>query len=429
MKGLGCFILILLSVIPFEGYAEEVIKKGDLLNLDRCIRIALERHPDITAAKSTADAGWSRMKQAQSSYYPQIGWVSDVSRTSVGPRTSFGFRTSSVTYNSYSTGVNLSQNIFDFGKTAAQVKIQRMDYEASLSDLETTSDQITFNVKQAYFGLLQAKRNRDVAAEAVKQFELHLEQAKGFFEVGTHPKYDVTKAQVDLSNAKLSLIKAENAVRIALASLNYAMGVTESPEYDVEDSLSSEKYPLSFEEALSRAYQNRPDLRSVVAKRQAAEASISLAKRGFFPLLSGTAGYDFAGNRFPLARGWNVGLTLSVPVFNGFLTTYQVEESRFSLSILRANEESVRQAVYLNVQEAYLSLKEAEDLIPVAELTVQQAQENFEIVNGTYLEGLGNPIQVTDANVTLSNAKVSYIEALYAYKIARAAIEKAMGLR
>lgn len=429
MKRFVLVILILSLIMPFKGIAEEVIKKGESLSLDKCIRIALEHHPNIMAAKSTADAGWTRIRQAQSIYYPQIEWSSDIGRSLVGPRTSLGFKTRSVTYNSYSTAVSLSQNIFDFGKTAAQVKIQRLDYDASVSDLETSSEIVTFNVKQAYFGVLQARRNRDVAAESVKQFEHHLEQAKGFFEVGTQPKYDVTKAQVDLSNSKLTLIKAENAVNLALATLDNAMGLTEAPEYDIQDNLSYEKYAISLEEALSRAYQNRPELRSAVAKRQAAEASVTLAKRGFFPVLSGAASYDFAGNSFPLSRGWNIGLTLSFPVFNGFLTTYQVDKSRFNLSVLHANEESARQSVYLDVQTAYVSLKEAEELIPVAELTVQQSQENFEIVNGMYLEGLGDPIQVTDANVTLTNAKVSYVEALYAYKIARASLEKAMGSR
>jgi outer membrane protein TolC len=86
------------------------------------------------------------------------------------------------------------------------------------------------NVKQTYFGVLQAQRNRGVSGETVKQFELHLEQAKGFYEVGTKPKFDVTKAEVDLSNARLNLIRAENSLRIAIVNLNNAMGITEAPD-------------------------------------------------------------------------------------------------------------------------------------------------------------------------------------------------------
>lgn len=415
--------------MPFRVEAEEIIKKGEYLNLERCVEIALKMHPNIIAATNTVNANVSRIGQSKANYYPQIDWTSSASRTSVGSRKSFGFQTGSVIFNSYSTGATLNQNIYDFGKTAAQVKIQRLNYDSSLSDLEDVSEQIIFNVRQTYYGVLQAKRNRDVSAETVKQFELHLKQAKGFFEVGTKPKFDVTKAEVDLSNSKLNMIKAENAVRIAVANLNNAMGVLDAPEYEVEDNLSFKKYEITFDDAISKAYQNRPDLQSIIVKRQAAESSIELVKKGYYPVLTGTAGYDYAGNSLPLEGGWNIGATLSFPLFSGFLTKYQVDEAKANLNVLRANEESVKQTVFLEVQKAYLSLKEAEDSIPTAELTVQQAQENFEIANGRYAAGVGNPIEVTDAEVTLVNAKLSYIQALYNYKVSQASLEKAMGMR
>jgi outer membrane protein len=422
-------IVFLILTMPLKAGAEEIIKKGESLNMERCKEIALKMQPAIIAAMSTADASRSRIGQAQANYYPQIDWTSNASRTSTGTRSSFGFQTRSVIYNSYSTGLNLNQNIFDFGKTAAQVKVQRLTYNSSLSDLETVSEQIIFNVKQAYYGVLQANRNRDVAADTVKQFQQHLDQAKGFYEVGTHPKFDVTKAEVDLSNANLNLIKAENAVKIAIANLNNAMGVPDAPEYILEDNLSFQKYNITFEDAMTKAYKNRPDLMSIILKKQAAESSIKLAKKGYFPVLTGTAGYDYAGNIFPLERGWNIGATLSFPIFSGFLTKYQVEESKANLNVLTANEESLRQTVYLDIQQAYLNLKQAEDSIPTAELGVKQAEENFEIANGRYAAGVGNPIEVTDAEISLLSAKLSHIQALYDYKVSLASLEKAMGVR
>jgi outer membrane protein len=422
-------ILFLIFIMPFKAGAEDIIKKGEPLNLERCIEIALKRQPAIIAAMGTANASQSKIGEVKANYYPQVDWTSSASRTAVGTRTSFGFETRSVMFNSYSTGATLNQNIFDFGKTASQVKIQKLNYDSSLSDLVNVSDQIILNVKQTYYGVLQTKRNRDVASEAVKQFQQHLDQAKGFFEVGTKPKFDVTKAEVDLSNAKLNLIKAENAVRIAVANLNNAMGVPDAPEYEVEDNLFFKKYEVTFDNAILKAYQNRPDLKSIISKKQAAENSIELAKKDYYPVLTGTAGYDYAGNIFPLQRGWNIGATFSFPVFNGFLTKYQVEEAKANLNVLKANEESLRQGVFLEVQQAYLNLKEAEDSIPTAELGVKQAEENFEIANGRYAAGVGNPIEVTDAEVLLANAKLSYIQTLYNYKVSQASLEKAMGMR
>lgn len=429
MKRFILFIMLLMFFIPVQVGAEEIIRKGESLTLERCLEIALKRQPNIIAAQNTVNASQSKIGQAKANYYPQLELTSSASRTSVGPRKTLGFETPSTEFNSYSTGAALNQTIFDFGKTPAQVKIQKLNYDSSLSDLENVSEQVILNVKQAYFGVLQAQRNRDVSKETVKQFELHLEQAKGFFEVGTKPKFDVTKAEVDLSNARLNLIRAENALRIAIVNLNNAMGVTEAPEYSIEDNLAFKKYEITLEDALSRAYENRPDMKSIVAKRQGAEASIELAKTGYYPVLTGTAGYNYAGNEFPLERGWNVGAVLSFPLFNGFLTRYQVEEARANLNILMSNEESLRQTITLDVQQAYLNLKEAEERIPTAELGVRQAEENFEIASGRYAAGVGNPIEVTDAEVSLTNAKTAYIQALYDYRVSQASLEKAMGMR
>jgi outer membrane protein TolC len=426
----GAIFLVLSALTAsYGGQTAEVIQKGQTLNLEQCIAITLERLPAILAVRATSEADKSLIRQAEANYYPQIDWSSAFNRTSVGPRSSYGFKTSSVTYNYYSTGLNLSQDIFDFGKTPTQVRIQRLTYNSSVSDIETAIQQAVFNVKQDYYGVLQAKRNTDVVEDAVKQYQLHLDQANGQYEVGLAPKYDVTKAQVDLGNAKVNLIKARNAVKLALATLNNAMGVTGTLEYDVQDNMAFEAYGVSFEDALAEAYKNRPDLTSLVAKRQAAESSITLAKKGFFPVLSGSASYDYAGNAFPLGRGWSLGVSLDVPVFNGFLTTAQVAQARANLNVIRANEESLRQSVYLAVEQAYINLKEAEELVPVDELNVTAAQENFDIANGSYKEGVGDPIQVADASAALITAKIAYIDALYQCKVTRATLEQAMGLR
>jgi outer membrane protein len=426
---MGALTVALLLLGFLGGSGQEVVRKGETLNLERCVRIALEHLPAILASRATSEADKDLVRQAESAYYPQVSWTSGIGRSYVGSRTSSGVTTPAGTYNSYSTELSLSQNIFDFGKTPAEVKIQKLNYSASVADIETASEQAVFIVKQDYYGVLQAKRNKDVADEAVRQYQLHLDQAQAQYEVGLAPKYDVTKASVDLGNAKVNLIKAQYAVKLALVTLNNSMGLSATPDYDVEDNLSFEAYGMPFDAALAEAYRNRPDLTSIVARRQAAESSISLARTGFLPALAGSASYDYSGSAFPLARGWSLALSLNVPLFNGFLTTAQVAQARANLNVLRANEESLRQSIYLAVEQAYLSLKQAEELVPVAQLNVTAAQENLDIANGSYKEGVGDPIQVADASVALINAKIAYIEALYNCKVGRASLELAMGLK
>jgi len=438
MKRIIPLVLLGIFIIASQGNAEDIIQKGEQLNLDRCIQIALMKNPTLIAAKSTVGVNESRVGQAKANYYPQINWTSGYSRISGasgrfsndGTGTTSSNTSSTGAFDQYTSGATLSQNIYDFGRTSSQVRISNLNFDSSRSDLENVTDQVIFTVKQAYYAVVQAKYNRLVAEDTVKQTEQHREQAKGFFEVGTKPKFDVIKAEVDVSNAKLNLIKLGNDYRIAVVNLNNAMGIPAAPEYTLHENLSFGKYEITFEDALTKAYENRPDVKSIVAKRIAAETQIDSAKTNYYPFLTGNASYSWAGSRIDqMDHGWNVGAVLSFPIFSGFLTKYQVEEARANLGVLKANEESLRQTVFLEVQQAYLTLRAAEEAIPTAKLGVEQAQENLDIANGRYAAGVGNPIEVTDAEVSLATARLAYIQSLYADKVAQASLEKAMGMR
>ena len=182
-------LLCTLSFVLPAG-AEELIKAGEMLDLSRCVGIALKKHPNITAAANTLQVNTSRIGQARATYYPQLNASSGYTRTDpASPGAKVG------PYDQYTSSVNLNQTIYDFQKTATNVGIQGLNLDSARSDLDNVLSQVVFGVKQAYYGFLQAKRNRDVAAETVQQFQQHLDQAKGFFDIGTKPKFDVTKAR------------------------------------------------------------------------------------------------------------------------------------------------------------------------------------------------------------------------------------------
>jgi outer membrane protein TolC len=429
MVVLGFFLLF-----SRAARAEHIIQKGEMVTLQRAVEIGLKNHPSVAAGQGAVEVNQAKKGQAEAEYYPRIDAATGYSRTKSSRTQNTGSLVGtsggiSGSFGQYSASVSARQTIFDFGRTGTQVKIQKHNIEASMADLAITEEQLVLNIKQAYYNFLRAGRNRVVADETVRQFQQHLEQAKAFFEVGTKPKFDVTKAEVDLSNARLALISADNAVRIARVSLNNAMGVPDAPEYALEDSLSFLKYEIKLEEAIERAYHNRPEVKAITARKTASENSIVLARKGHFPVLTGNASWTWEEDRFSTGHAWNAGVTLSIPVFSGFFIKNQVSEAKANLYVLTANEEALRQNVLFDVQQSWLDLNEAQQRIAAAELTVRQAMENYEIASGRYAAGVGNPIEVTDAEVVLSNAKTAHIQALYDYKVAIAGIEKAMGIR
>ncbi len=185
-------------MIPFAATASEPAGGPASYDLDQCIAVALDKHPSLKASAGDIRAMESRVGQARSKYYP---WL-DVSAgyQKIGPTTPPGDSIDS--YDQYSTGFNLGVTLFDFGKTSANVAIQDLNVNASRADYDDVKAQIILNVKKAYYTLLQNQRNREVAVDTMQQFQQHLDQANAFFLVGTKPKFDVTKAEVDLGNAR-----------------------------------------------------------------------------------------------------------------------------------------------------------------------------------------------------------------------------------
>lgn len=420
--------LSLIALFPLLARGEEAIKAGDTLDLDRCIAIALKNHPAIKGAQGGLKASESRVSQARSGYYPQADLSSGYSRTH--PAGSSGnLGPTNRSYDQYQSSFNLKGTLIDFGKTSSQVDVQSYGADAARADLDNTASQIVLGVKQAYYGILQSKQSSEAYGQAVVQFGQHLDQARKFYEVGTKPKIDVTNAEVDLSQARLNLLKADNALRIARITLNNAMGVPDAPGYEVKDSTGYQDYPIDLATALKRGYDARGDLASATAKREAAERSIDLARTGYYPVLSGNAGYGWTGRDFPLDKQWTVGAGLDFPLFSGFLTRSQVEEARANLEVARSNEENIRQGIRFEVEQAFSNLTESRERIVLTELTVKQARENRELAQGRYAAGVGNTIEVTDALTLEVNAKTAYINALSDYRLAIASLEKAMGVK
>jgi outer membrane protein TolC len=418
-------IIIFTFLLPLIAKAIEPAAKNTTYNLDQCISIALEKHPSLRASAGAIKANESKVGQAKANYYPQINLSTSYQR--IGPTSPPGSNLDS--YDKYSTDVNVGMTLFDFGKTSTQVKIQNLNVNASRADYADVMTMVVLNVKNAYYNLLQNQRNLVVAIDTMQQFQQHLDQANAFFRIGAKPKFDVTKAEVDFGNARLNVLKAENAVRAARITLKDVMGIPGNTDFDIVDNLTFQKTNLQLNDVLNKAYSTRPDLRSVIAKREATEKSIDLAQKGYYPTLSGSAGYGYSGTDFPLGSGWNAGAALSFPIFTGLSTKYQVDEARANLEVLKANEDSIRQAIILDVKQSYLNLQDTAQQISMAEMTVLQAKENYDLASGRYRAGVGSPIEVADATITLNNVRANLNTALYNYKMAQAALEKSIGVK
>ena len=386
-------------------------------------------------------SGEAKLGQARGSYYPHINLsgsytrIWPVSQQTAATTSNSGVPSGSYvptgvahkSYEQYASVGNINQLLFDFGKTWAQVKAQKLSTEATKHDLASAKEQVIFDVKQAYYNLLGSQRVMEVAIKSVDQLKKQLARTQVLFEEGVKPKFDVTKAEVDLSNAEVNQIKAEYGVRVAIATLNNAMGVPDVLAYTVEDDLSFGTIEVSFEEAMQKTFARRPDLLAIQKRKDAALQSVKAAQRAHLPNFNGSAAYTYVGTEFPMDHGWTAGVTMVIPLFTGFVTSYQVAEAEAGLRVAKANEKSLRQTIILELEQGFLALNEATKRIKSTEVALKQASENAEFATERYGAGLAIAIEVTDALTAYANAELGHIGALYDRKIALARIDKAIG--
>ncbi|MDR0734633.1 MAG: TolC family protein [Elusimicrobiota bacterium] len=423
---LAAVLFLTTADISAQTAAQNPNLKENTLTLEQCIEITLKNNPRIAAASSTAQSQRDRLSQTKAGYLPQVSGSASYSRAD----SELSDRNWRGTENSYSSSISASQLIYDFGKTGLSTDIQKNSYYASLQDSESTKNSVVYELKQAYIAVLAATEQYDVFTQSVEQYQEQLKRAQAFYDVGTRPRIDVTTAQVNLNNAKLNLIKAENTLKIAKQKLLNIMGLHDrAADFVLEKQSEIPQFKLTLDNALKQALENRPDLSSYKLKLESARQNVKLSATGFAPELNANGSYGWSGDDFPLNDRWSVGAGVSFPIFSGFSTINKIKESKNSLNTAYYNLTDAQQNALLDVRTCHSNLREAASRIPVADISRRQAQENYDLAVGRYTVGVGTYIEVKDAEVSLSNAKLSYISAVFDYNLAIADLKRAMGTR
>lgn len=428
MKNKCLIIAIFLIIAAFAPLSAQDAIDDTILTLEKCKELTLKNNPRIAASISGASAQRNRLSQTKAAYMPQIGASAGYSRSANQSALVNGDWLSAS--DNYNSSISASQLIYDFGKTGLTSDIQKNTYYASLQDSESVMNDTIFQLTQVYIAVLASREQRDVFIQSVERYEEQLKRAQAFYNVGSRPRIDVTTAQVDLNNAKLNLIQAENTLKIARQRLLNIMGVYDRPaDFELQKQMNLERYDIELEQALKQAFESRPDLASSKLRLESARQNVKLSQTGFTPELNANGSYGWTGNDFPLYDRWSFGASVSLPIFNGFSTVNKVKENKNNLNTAYYNLTDAQQSALLDVRTSYYKLQDADSRIPVAELSKQAAEESFKLAVGRYTVGVGNYIEVKDAEVSLSSARLNYISAVYDYNLAIADLKRAMGSR
>lgn len=462
-------ICILVLSIPTFALEDINVQQGSVLSLNDCISIALNHNPAIKNARYNYGISKSNVGVARSEFFPTVG---------VGTGYSYNTRSSSkinTDTNAYTVQATLNQLLWNFGRTNANIKMQKFYLIADEYNFYNTVRETTFNVKQKYYEVLAARATVLINKAYVQINERNYQRTKAYFDEGIKSKIDLVNAEVTLSDSKIQLVQAENSYKNSLVNLNNAMYLVNAPAYsisgtevfnNVNDNVAPvdltkitkpsdkeisklpvnvkdakltssvetlelltdykvDEFPYSFEECMKMAYKNRADLKAYNSTLDAVKQNLLFVKRNYYPELSASAGYGFRNTNS--TNSLNVGLNLSSSV-NIMNQKYKVDAAKYQVDIAENSLNQLNQDIFFEVQNAYINMVELEKQIPLLAVKVRQTLENYELAEGRYYVGLGDYIQLQDAKVNYNNAQCSYIETIYKYNVARANLESVIAM-
>jgi len=436
-------VALLIGAMPSQ--AQEIAgEEVRTLSLDECIAIAMEQNPDAIIGLKSVQSARAGVLGAVANFLPQLNVSSSYNHSVQSFRDPLsGITVDGVkiperylerTSDSYSAGLNLSQSIFRGGYNLSNLAYARAGHQAAREGYTQTRQSLTLEVKIRYYDLLTAARLVQVAEELLHSSQEQVKLEENLFEIGANTEANVLRAKVKLGEDRLSLITAGNNLSIARANLNDILGWDLDRQVELVDDLEVQRPVLELSSLTGRALSEQPGVKIAEAQHRQARASLGMAKSGRLPSLSASGSYSWYDSDLPEDASdwkdhdsWSVGLSLSIPIFDGLSTKSNIRQAKLNTAIAEEQLKQSRRQVSLAVKQAFLLVKEAEQRIAVTEESLALAEEEQRLAQERYRLGASFLLELIDSQVAYSTARTNHISALYDYKLALAQLEQAVG--
>lgn len=417
----SCAILFFTLALCVSSAAEEAAsqKQPEALSLEQCIQLAMQNQLDVILAQNNVTVAKSRAAQARSAYFPQLSIQNNAFVTGSG---------SVLSKATTGTAFNVTQNIFDGGLREANVLSARYGVAQNTARLTRTIQTVTFDVTKAYYEVLRAKQLAVVAESNVKYTEELRKQVMARIEVQEAAKVDVLPIEAQLANARVNLVSAQNAVRIAALELRRAMGVSPQESFDILPVEPVTPVEIkSLNDYVSTALDARPDVAETKAILGAARASVRAARINLYPrpVISGQYQRQIQGG-FTTSGAQIIG-GIVFDLFNGGANRAAYKEAVALQANAVQQEAQIVKDIALEVEEAYLNLTSSKERLEAAKIGLEAARTNYEVQKERYDEGLAVTLDILNAEVQLTTAEASEVQARYDYYTALAQLDYATG--
>ncbi len=388
------------------------------LTLQEAEQIAIQNHPRIQAATQLASFANAQVTEARSTYYPQLyGSLTGVDAEN-DSRIAAGVLNNPVIYDRFAAGVTVNQLATDFGRTYQIVKSSNLHAQAQRENVTTTRADVLLRVNQSYFAVLKAQAVLKVAEQTVKSRQLVADQTTALQKSNLKSGLDVSFANVDLAQAQLLLIQAQNDLQASFAELSDDLGYSDQRTFDLADQPPPPAPPADVAPLLQEAMQNRPELISLGLDVKAAQSYATAERDLWFPTISavGATGLipyrqDVLSSRYA-AAGFNV----NIPIFNGKLFNARHVEAESQANAQQQYFRDLQDRIVRDVRTAWLNANSAFQRLSVTQQLLNEATQAFDLAQSRYGLGLSSIVELSQAQLNLTQAEIEQVSAQYDYE-------------
>ncbi len=399
------------------------------LTLKEAEAIAGKNHPQVSAALLNALAANQVTIEVRSAFFPNFyGSVTGAGAIS-NSRIAAGLLNNPTVFDRFATGVTASQLLTDFGRTSNLTESARLHARAQDQTVQATRAQVLVQLDRAYYAALRAQSVLRVAEETVKARQLIVDQVTALAQSKLKSGLDVSFASVNLSEAKLLLLSAQNDIRGSFAELSTDLGFREQRTYELAEEPLPDRLPSDPAPLVDQALRDRPELAGARFNRDGAVKFARAERELSFPTISavGAAGVvpghdDNVHNRYSAA-----GVNVNIPVFNGHLFSARRAEADLRAQAAEQTIRDLENTSARDVRVAWLNASTAYERLSVTAELLNQATQALDLAQARYDLGLGNIVELSQAQLNKTSAEIASAGAKYEYQIQHAVLDYQIG--
>ncbi len=393
------------------------------LSLKQAEALALKNNPQISVARLTALASEQVTREVRSSLWPTATANLTGVDSKENSRITAGALNNPIIYERAAAGVLVSQLITDFGRTTNLAASANLAAKAENQNAIATKEQILLAVDQAFYGALQAHAVLAVAQQTVTSRQTVADQVEALFKNKLKSQLDYSFANVNLSQAKLLLLDAENNENAALATLSMVLGYSKTQDFQLlEDTATISPPPGNVDDLIAQAFAMRPEILALDFQYQSAQKFHTAERDLFFPDIRAVGAVGDTPVRNPVLSNWYgaVGVNVEIPLFNGFLYSARSRESSLRAQAAQDRLLDLRNRISRDVRTSWLNANTAYERLSVTQQLLDQANLGLDLAGTRYKLGLSSIVELSQAQLQQTQAQISNAEAGYDYRLALA---------